>query len=368
MSNPIAELTKKMLKRLPFWFRMKKDTTSIGAQFLNVIGMELDEVKAALDYATDQFYIDSVDLGQVDMVYKATIPIIPDGLTIELYGDGFQLQAASTLTEFLTALETDVLHNPEVFYSNPYYLDMERRLVYVRFLYGEGDDIITMTIADRSGRIVVNEDIALVMHPIWNFLDEFGLLLECPRLMGESNGPYKERILAVFQFPANSSRAGLLNGVARDLSLVGTAIWVDGSWDMPLPHTRINTESLLVDGAPYPDTRLDASGRTVLVGSPDFVGVERRVRYTHGVSVLSLSEPASVRFRRELYDIEGHGTARLQYYVALISGQVPLNWGQFIWDQGFWDIGKAESEGGVMPSFHDASVSGWRVAAEGEVS
>lgn len=372
MSVRFAEITRKMLKRLPYWMKMKKDPNSIGTQFLNVMGLELEDVEYLLDYATKQFYIGTVDLNQVDQVYKATIPEIPSGLTVQFFGDSFQLQKARNLTEFLTALETDTLHNPEVFYQNPYYLDLERRLVYVRRPYGEVDHppfgFITMVVMDDSGQIILREELELTLHPVWNFLDEFGLLLNCPRLYGERNAEYKERILDVFRFPANSSRRGLLNGIARDLGMVEQVVWIDGAQDLPLRHANVNEDSILVDGSPWPAERryTDSSGRVILLGSPEDAGKERVVRYTYGVLVHALNDrnstdPRQLQFQRELWDIDGHATSMLKYYVALISDQVPVNWGQFIWDQGFWDVGQAEVTGsGLLPAFSDAQITGWR--------
>lgn len=366
MANQLAKLTQKMLKRLPYWFKMKKDPNAIGAQFLNVIGMELQEVKDLLDYASRQFYIGTVDLGQVDIVYKATVPIIPEGFTATFFGGEFQLEQAPNLTEFLTALATDTLHNPEIYYQNPYYMDVERRVVYVRQPYGEAETpphgFVSLIVTDAEGRTITVEDLALRMHPVWNFLDEFGLLLDTPRLYGERNAEYKERLLAVFEFPANSSRRGLLNGLARDLSQISSMEWLDGSRDMALPHARVIAETITVDRRPFPAsmTRTDGSGRTVLTGSPADAGKKRMVRYGHGVSVMSLTDRKQLQFQQELWTADGHGTGRLQYYVDLINSQVPVNWGRFLWDQGFWDVDQSGAGGGVVPAFSDAQVTGWR--------
>lgn len=366
MGTPLTELTQKMLKRLPFWFRMKKDPNSIGAQFLNVMGLELEDVKALLDYATEQFYIGTVDLGQVDQVYKATVPIIPDGFTIQVYGGPFQLEEAPNLTEFLTALSTDWLHSPELFYQNPYCLDLERRVLYVRQPYGADQQppfgFVTLTVMDEQGRVVTSEDLPLTLHSVWNFLDEFGLLLDLPRLYGERNHEYKERLLAVFQYPANSSRPGLLNALARELAQITTAEWEDGSQDLALPHSRVIPETIRVGGEPWPKDQLclDDSGRTVLKGSEDRAGVRQTVQYGYGVSIMALSDKRETQFQKELWTVQEHATERLRFYADLIAKQVPINWGQFLWDQGFWDVGKADMQVGVLPVFVDAAVAGWR--------
>jgi hypothetical protein len=56
-------------------------------------------------------------------------------------------------------------------------------------------------------------------HHIWNELDEFGLLLDLPRLDEEANRSYKQRLFDVFVNRASSTYRGLINGVTRELGL-----------------------------------------------------------------------------------------------------------------------------------------------------
>lgn len=370
MAVQLADITRKMLKRLPYWFKMRKDPESIGAQFLNVVGLELEEINALLDYATQQFYIGTVDLGQVDQVYKATIPIIPDGFAVRVYGGPFELEQAPNMTEFLTALSTDRLHNPEIYYENPYCLDLERRVLYVRQPYGADQmppfGFVTLVVTDQNGRTVTTEELPLTLHPVWNFLDEFGLLLDTPRLYGERNHEYKERLLAVFQYPANSSRQGLLNALVRELSQIATVQWDDPTQDLALPHSRVIPETIRVDGESWPADKSyeDSSGRMILKGDPDMAGRVRTVRYGYGVAIYSLTDKRQTQFQKELWTARGHATERLRFYADLIEKQVPINWGQFLWDQGFWDIAEADVHAGVLPAFCDASVAGWRAYSD----
>ena len=61
------------------------------------------------------------------------------------------------------------------------------------------------------------EDIA--EHSVFNELDRHGLLLNLPRLKGEKNAEYKQRLLDVFVHKANSSYMGLIHGMTRELGL-----------------------------------------------------------------------------------------------------------------------------------------------------
>ena len=54
---------------------------------------------------------------------------------------------------------------------------------------------------------------------IFNSLDEHGVLLGLPRLKGEPNKQYKQRLLDVGVNKANSSYSGLLNGINRELGI-----------------------------------------------------------------------------------------------------------------------------------------------------
>ncbi len=58
-----------------------------------------------------------------------------------------------------------------------------------------------------------------VIHPIFNELDRFGLLLGLPRLEEERNADYKQRLLDVMVNRAGSTYRGLINGITRELGL-----------------------------------------------------------------------------------------------------------------------------------------------------
>ena len=58
-----------------------------------------------------------------------------------------------------------------------------------------------------------------VKQNIFNELDEIGLLLGQPRILGEKNATYKQRLAKVFSERASSTYRGLINGVTRGLGL-----------------------------------------------------------------------------------------------------------------------------------------------------
>ena len=71
-----ARHTNAILNALPHWFKIRKDSKdSIGARFLNICGLELDDARYVIDYAYRQCYIETVDIAQVDFCYKTIIPM-----------------------------------------------------------------------------------------------------------------------------------------------------------------------------------------------------------------------------------------------------------------------------------------------------
>jgi hypothetical protein len=81
---------------------------------------------------------------------------------------------------------------------------------------------------------------------VFNELDEFGLLLGQPRLTGERNAQYKQRLARVFSERANSTYRGLIHGITRNLglnlfnALTITALETGGSFTAPNPAIIFN--------------------------------------------------------------------------------------------------------------------------------
>ena len=362
-----SRYTEELRKVFPIWSKIRKDPNSIGAQFLSVIGWKLEEVEWLLNYAYDQVYIATADINQVDIIYKARIPnhLRPD-MNYQFTSDSHVLHPASKLTQFLSSPSIPS-HYGALQHDTQYYIDFEEKYVYVRQPFGASDEYpngyLDLVVLDNTGREILRETLPLVLHHVWNFFDEFGLLLNVPRLYGERNAEYKERILDVFRRPSSSTYRGLMNGIARELGLVYQIKWVDGGTSIVLPHSRVDKESILVDNEPYLEEYIqqDESGRYVLVGMETYQGVERIVRYIAGVELHELHNEEDKRFQEELYHIDGTATLRLKYYVDVIRNRVPIMWGQWKWNQGFWNIADETMSGyGYLPSFYDARFTGWK--------
>jgi hypothetical protein len=148
---------------------------------------------------------------------------------------------------------------------------------------------------------------------IWNCFDEIGLLLGLPRIPGEKNKTYKDRLTDVYAHPADATYQGLVNGVSRELGLSPDDIEIVALQDMLDPK---NIQSLL-------NTDGNAVG-TKLVGYADDV-------YDHN----------------------------------------PIFWGNVISDESYWD-GVDETTNGYsyLPHIWDPMASGiydkWQTAGIGD--
>lgn len=81
---------------------------------------------------------------------------------------------------------------------------------------------------------------------IFNSLDEHGRLVGLPRLKGEKNKNYKQRLLDVGVHKANSSYDGLINGINRDLGLT----YYDAmTIDISVPVSAGYVPSIVIDHA-----------------------------------------------------------------------------------------------------------------------
>ena len=202
-----AKYTNLILNALPHWFKMRKGSAdSIGARFLNIVGLKLDDMRFVLDYAYKQCYMNTIDIDQVDFCYKAIIPMplkAGDITSVIAYGAG--LKKANNLKEFFGIDQNIKTKNLNAL--NTYFVDEKRNIVYVRKKFNVDAMYSNGYIEFEINNQIYKQE--LIPHHVWNFFDEFGMLLNCPRLNKESNENYKNRILDVFINPANSSKNGL---------------------------------------------------------------------------------------------------------------------------------------------------------------
>ncbi len=366
MQSRFSKITREMQKLLPRWFKMRKDVNSVGAQFLNIFGLQYEDIEFYLQYAFDNQYIDTVDVNQVDIIYKASLP---SSLTyeskIDLFGEGMKMDGAGSLREFLMGLNPKFLAHKELYYPNPFYIDWDRKLVYVKRAYRVSDtnpEGEIMLVVYQGETKLFETTVPTMVHHVWNFFDEFGLLLDTPRLYGEKNLGYKERLLDVFRHPANSTRRGMINSLARELGLYRKEHWHDAALDFTIKQANVIVETIEVDGKVWDSARTeyDRSDRLVLKGDLALLGKARTVQYVAGLQLHTFHNRTDYAFQNELYSVDRLATPMLQYYVDLITNEVPIMWEQFIWNESFWDIADVNMSGyGYIPSYNDARFLNW---------
>lgn len=174
--------------------------------------------------------------------------------------------------------------------------------------------------------------------PIWNYFDEWGLKFDTPRLIGESNKDYRDRLLTVFQFRSNSTIQGLVNGISRETDLAYYG-WLPQS-GYP---TNLFDEGIFPSGYPiYPSGNFPV----------DISGIAK---------VNPLFDPT---FYHTLVDPNTDiASERFVDYTREILETFPILWGSgetdptsFVWDLAPFDGGANNTN--VAPNFFASMTSG----------
>ena len=363
-NEKLAFYTRRLIKRLPYWFKIKKDCkNSIGRNFLNVFGMELDEVKFLIDYGISQTKIDSVDLNYCDICYYTVLDFdekIENIKISSVFYDGGLLTETDNIGEFYSVDVNSIMYS--AIHTKQYLYDRFRRVIYTRFPYNKDDyykyGYIKIKLNDNSIK-----EYELKPHHVWNFLDEFGLLLSCPRLFLESNKEYKRRILDVFKNPANSSKTGLLNGIARELDLRKSIIWENGEENLIIKDLMVTLNKIKVDDkfVNIKDVYLDQDDNIILLGNKEYKNIKREVSYVHGIEMHVLNNEKDIQLRNELYNTDGTANENLTYYINKIKDIAPISWDMFKWGEVYWDAKSIYMSGiSHIPCLLDGKIEGFK--------
>jgi hypothetical protein len=370
MPDKFGALTSRLIKRLPYWWKARRQPTeAVAGHFLNVVGLEFEDAKYILDYAMAQLHILTADIEQADICYKTSLPelVTKDNYITVSSIDGIQISPAKNLTEFFGGFSTLTAQIPELLLQHTYYIDWTNRLLYTKFTYNRSEECpdgrVNVVIFKSDGNILGSSQLKLNIHHVWNFFDEFGLLLCCPRIRGERNIDYKERILDVMKHPGGASIPAMINGISREVLFRFKEIWNDGSKNFVLRRPYTAPHTIMIDGyhkVTESEYKIDGGHRVVLFGKKNQANIKSIVTYDAGVELRTFWYKNDLEFMKELYVPDGDASMRLRYYAQLIKDQVPIEWGQFKWNQGFWDSFLPTKSGrGCLPSFCDGSVKGW---------
>lgn len=344
---------------LPHWFKERKGSAdSIGARFLNIAGLKLDDLRYTIEYAYKQCYIETADINQCDFCYKAIIPMPEDVSKItQVYAYGAPLIRAKTLKQFFGIHET--IRDKGFNYLESYWIDIKRNIIYVRQKFN-------VDAAYENGYIEFEIDgkkykQELVPHQVWNFFDEFGLLLCTPRIPEEPNEHYKERLLDVFRNPANASREGLINGIARELDLRTNLTWRPPSVDLELVDSMVVLNSIKVDEE-YIDLKdvYITESNTVLLKARKTKQAACEVSYVHGLEMHKLWNHDDMKLQNEIFTIDYKPKAALIHYIEILDSECPIFWNSFHWNEHYWNPNDNDVTGyGTIPSLYDGSIRGF---------
>lgn len=239
--SQLTKFTEQMQAMLPQWMKMAKDPDSLGAQFLNVFGLEFKDVQEYLDSVIKNQYIGTADIGQIDITYKVPLAL-PVVLDIELLDDVYAMKDGEQQF-FKVAISLREFYSNDG--ENKAILDRDAGLVYLR----AAEDLMTGDLLYAPfDSVAINGTMHYEynLHHVWNAFDEFGLLLGVERLFAERNSAYKQRILDVFRKPGNATREGLNHALSREFKVDASEITLNEFANKAFRGSLLNE----MDGSP----------------------------------------------------------------------------------------------------------------------
>ena len=342
------KINSEIISNLPYWFEGKKEDNSFMRKFLYVFGKQLNDANSVLGYAYDQTSYKTADIDYADIMYKAMLPTDINPKEIKYIK-----------TESLLLLLVDDVKSFLKDYEDKAYIDYEKNIVYVKKMYDK-------THKDKYGKIIVgiNDkeiEYPLVTHHVWNFLDEAGALFSTPRLPNENNEQYKRRIEDVFINKSNTSKFGLLNGIARELGLRKYVEWIDGSSDIKLKSKMIIANSITIDNIKVhiEDINISDDDFIVLVGNPKYKNIKREISFVSQIEMHSISNENDIELFNELYNPDGTYNEKFIRYANFIKNKYPIIWGEFNFDESVWVNEEVKENKSFIPHKMDSNINGF---------
>lgn len=337
----MTERLRRILRRLPTWFRMRYDEDAVGRQLMEALAVPIDIAETELDGAYREFYLGTADPNAPAWVYRAVIDRPQPNETIAVIGNGLELEPVPDLYTFLRAFPTDPLHEEGVFYENPYLYDDAYRTIYVRKPYGETPEApggFIDVIYRRNGIVTRSARYRLYLHHIWNAFDEFALMASLERRAEEDNESLRQRIWDRFRFPRHAGPAGIASRIGQVMGNIRQRIWEDQAQPFVIPEPNIMPELVVVDGLPLEEGSyyVDKGNRVVLL--PTYREGSATIRYIAGITVRQAT----------IEDVKEH-TQEIE--------SVTPRWGYMRYDVAFWapeELGSA-----LAPVHYDPDLRIW---------
>lgn len=351
-----STITQKLADEYPQWTRIRKYKESIGQQFLNFYGMNFEEVESWLNWIDDQKHLTKTDVHVLDWVYVYPLIEVKQNDIIQLF---YQKDSQTHIIP--------IIEDIKGFFNNDTnqggMIDYEERRFYSKSKIDEIRGIV------RNENGIKEFKSNPIPYHIWNTFDEFGLLLNVKRLHLENNKDFKERLLDVFRYPANSSNTGIGHGIARELNLIKRTNEKELLWENDqkslLIHNRsglpIDIESLRVDYQPLNDEQYEVLDNKHILIHPLRKYQKHIISFIYGLDKHELHNKNDIKLQKMMFQENGQATGKLIDWVSYINTVAPIMWNRFKWDEGYWDTVSKELSGlGYIPNMWDSDISIWK--------
>lgn len=342
-----SDFTMKVAKQYPLWTEIKNNKESIGQQFLNFFGIEIEEIHDWINWSKEQKYVDTLDVYQVDYVFMYELPFdleLDQEFAIKT-SEGQELNEIESSRKFL-----------ERYKDRGFVYDIENRKILTRRNYGN-------LYVEYAGKMV---SLQQQFHHIWNSIDEMALLFGIMRVEGESNKNLQQRIKEVFKYPSGSHKMGVLYGIARDLLLMNRKVWKNDYNDfyIKVNGQYIEKESIHIDHKPlsYYKDRIQVdfySNGDIRIRAMK-TGETHTINFIKGISFYELYDKDNEELNRMMFNSDGQASNKLFKWINEIKQISPIMWDQTQWDKNYWDTVNKESTGlGYVPNQWDSTLDAW---------
>ena len=246
-----------LLEQLPSYFMARYDYQSTMGRFLTSFGQRLDSLEKALGDFRNSFSLDNMDLSQPWLVYKGLLPYESFNCKFKVkLPEDILMNKVDFLEDFLRVKVPGGYLTEELHFPYPYWVDQETHAIYTRqpvkkitlLIYTNERDTESTNERDMESTSATEHEVTMYPHQIWTDFDEYGFLLNLPRLEGEDNVKYKHRLMDAERYMGESNKTALTFFLHRSLGLVFYQKWNDPS-NSPIrfQNTPIVPESVRVN-------------------------------------------------------------------------------------------------------------------------
>ena len=186
----------KMLECFPRWMDIRKrPEKSVGGRYLSAIAEEQPEINAALTEMIESFFLKGYAGKEDEVLSWAKVAFIGELDGISLVDSSFVL--TSNAKNFISDTGLYALYQ-----KGCIIFDAEKAESLERITYEHNGNEYTVALQKTS---------------LWNIFDEYAKMSGLERYEGETNKQLKDRIMAAFKNPTNSTENGLKNAIINSV-------------------------------------------------------------------------------------------------------------------------------------------------------